>query len=188
MYEKQKQSLKTLWTDQTKINLYQNDRNENVCRREGTPYELKYIPSSGKHSGDSVIVWACVSASGTGPVVFLIMWLHKEVAGWILMCTRLFIQWIEGSLQCKWVTTQKTKHSQTTQQFLKAKKQDTLSTYLASFGTQCVLVRMLDSMCRLKSILFSLAGRRTAHNAGSKVGKTPRTPISQQTYADSIIF
>lgn len=45
-------------------------------------------------------VWACmsVSASGTGPVVFLIMWLHKEVAGWILMCTRLFIQiqWIEG--------------------------------------------------------------------------------------------
>lgn len=56
VYEKQKQSLKTLWTDQTKINLYQNDRNENVCRREGTPYELKYIPSSGKHSGDSVIV------------------------------------------------------------------------------------------------------------------------------------
>lgn len=117
---KQKQSLKTLWTDQNKINLYQNDRNENVFRREGTPYELKYIPSSGKHSGDSISM--CVSASGTGPVVFLIMWLHKEVAGWILMCTRLFIQiqWIEGSLQWKWVTTQKTKHSQTTQQFLKA--------------------------------------------------------------------
>src|SRR4029434_10164871 len=65
--------LKTsvLWTDETKINLYQNDGKRRVWRKEGTAHDLKHTTSSVKHGGGSVTAWACMAANGTGSLVFI---------------------------------------------------------------------------------------------------------------------
>uniref|UniRef100_A0A3P9K0U6 Transposase Tc1-like domain-containing protein n=1 Tax=Oryzias latipes TaxID=8090 RepID=A0A3P9K0U6_ORYLA len=60
-----------LWTDETKINLYQNDGERKVWRRRGEAPDPKHTTSSVKHSGGSVMVWACMAASGTGTLVFI---------------------------------------------------------------------------------------------------------------------
>ncbi|KAG2467810.1 TCB1 transposase, partial [Polypterus senegalus] len=60
-----------LWTDETKINLYQNDGKKKVWRRRGTAHYPKHTTSSVKHSGGSVMAWACMAASGTGTLVFI---------------------------------------------------------------------------------------------------------------------
>ncbi len=60
-----------LWTDETKINLYQSDGKRRVWRRKGTAHDPKHTTSSVKHGGGSVTAWACMAASGTGSLVFI---------------------------------------------------------------------------------------------------------------------
>uniref|UniRef100_A0A3P9K2C3 Transposase Tc1-like domain-containing protein n=1 Tax=Oryzias latipes TaxID=8090 RepID=A0A3P9K2C3_ORYLA len=59
-----------LWTDETKINLCQN-KERKVWRRRGEADDPKHTTSSVKHCGGSVMVWACMAASGTGTLVFI---------------------------------------------------------------------------------------------------------------------
>ena len=58
-------------TDETKINLYQNDGKKRVWRRKGTAHDPKHTTSSVKHGGGSVMAWACMAANGTGSLVFI---------------------------------------------------------------------------------------------------------------------
>ncbi|KAG2457144.1 TCB1 transposase, partial [Polypterus senegalus] len=60
-----------LWTDETKINLYQNDGKKKVRRRRGTAHYPKHTTSSVKYGGGSVMAWACMAASGTGTLDFI---------------------------------------------------------------------------------------------------------------------
>ena len=60
-----------LWTDETKINLYQSDGKRRVWRRKGTAHDPKHTTSSVKHGGGSVMAWACMAANGTGSLVFI---------------------------------------------------------------------------------------------------------------------
>uniref|UniRef100_A0A8C5QBF4 Transposase n=1 Tax=Leptobrachium leishanense TaxID=445787 RepID=A0A8C5QBF4_9ANUR len=62
---------KILWTDETKINLYQSDGKRRVWRKKGTAHDPKHTTSSVKHGGGSVIAWACMAANGTGSLVFI---------------------------------------------------------------------------------------------------------------------
>lgn len=62
---------KVLWTDETKINLYQSDGKRKVWRKKGTAHDPKYTTSSVKHGGGSVIAWACMATTGTGSLVFI---------------------------------------------------------------------------------------------------------------------
>ena len=60
-----------LWTDETKINLYQNDGKRRVWRSKGTAHDPKHTTSSVKHGGGSVMASACMAANGTGSLVFI---------------------------------------------------------------------------------------------------------------------
>lgn len=60
-----------LWTDETKINLYQNDGKKKVWRRIGTAHDPKHTTSSVKHGGGSVMAWACIASNGTRSLVFI---------------------------------------------------------------------------------------------------------------------
>lgn len=65
-------------TDETKINLYQNDEKRNIWRREGTAHDQKYTTSSLKHGGSMV------------PLYVLMLQLIKAAEG-ILKCIGLHI-------------------------------------------------------------------------------------------------
>ena len=60
-----------LWTDETKINLYQSDGKAKVWRKKGTAHDPKHTSSSVKHGGGNVMAWACMAASGTGSFIFI---------------------------------------------------------------------------------------------------------------------
>ena len=60
-----------LWSDETKINLYQSDGKAKVWRKKGTAYDPKHTSSSVKHGGGNVMAWACMAASGTDSLIFI---------------------------------------------------------------------------------------------------------------------
>ena len=67
--EAQKFWDKVLWTDETKINLYQSDGKAHVWRKKGSANDPKHTSSSVKHGGGNVMFWACMAASGTGSLI-----------------------------------------------------------------------------------------------------------------------
>ncbi len=66
-----KSSILILWTDETKINLYQSDGKAKVWRKKGTASDPKHTSSSVKHDGGNVMAWACTAASGTCSLIFI---------------------------------------------------------------------------------------------------------------------
>lgn len=57
---------KNLWTDEPKINFYHSDRKRRTWNRGETAHDVKQTTSSVKYGGDSVMMWACRAASGSG--------------------------------------------------------------------------------------------------------------------------
>jgi hypothetical protein len=55
---------KIIWSDETKIELFGLNSKHHVWRKPGT------IPMV-KHSGDSIMLWGCFSAAGTGRLAIL---------------------------------------------------------------------------------------------------------------------
>ena len=55
-----------LWSDETKINLFDSDGVQHVWRRPGEEYQDNCVLPTVKHGGGSVMVWGCMSAAGTG--------------------------------------------------------------------------------------------------------------------------
>ncbi len=104
-----------LWTDETKINLYQSDGKRRVWRRKGTAHDPKHTTSLVKHGGGSVMAWACMLPVELVLLYLLMMWLLTKAAGWILKCfgqyyLLIFSQMLQNSLdgasQWRWTMTQ----------------------------------------------------------------------------------
>ncbi len=102
-----------LWTDETKINLYQSDGKRRVWRRKGAAHDPKHTTSSVKHGGGSVGMYGCQWKLVL--LYLLMMWLLTKAAGWILKCfgqyyLLIFSQMLQNSLdgasQCRWTMTQ----------------------------------------------------------------------------------
>ena len=53
---------KILWSDETKIELFGLNAKSHIWKKPGT------IPTV-KHGGDSIMLWGCLSATGTGRLV-----------------------------------------------------------------------------------------------------------------------
>ena len=62
---------KVLWTDETKINLYQRDGKAKVKGKKESAHDPKHRRSSVKHGGGRVMAWACMAASGVGSLIFI---------------------------------------------------------------------------------------------------------------------
>lgn len=62
---------KVLWTDETKINMFQSDGKSTVWRPKNKANDPKYTTASVKHGGGNVMAWACVSSKGPGDLVFI---------------------------------------------------------------------------------------------------------------------
>ncbi len=60
-----------LWSDETKINLFGSDGVKRVWWQPGEEYKDKSVLPTVKHGGGSVMVWGCMSASGTGELQFI---------------------------------------------------------------------------------------------------------------------
>ena len=72
-----------LWTDETKINLYQSEGKANVWRKKGSAYDPKHASSSVKYGGGSVMAWASMAASGVGSLIFIDDVTHDGKVNWL---------------------------------------------------------------------------------------------------------
>jgi hypothetical protein len=104
-----------LWTDETKINLHQNDGKRRAWRREGTAHDSKHTTSSVKHGECSVMAWACMAANGTGSPEFIdnltadkSSRMNSEVFRAILSAQIRpnASKPLDGASQCRWTMTQ----------------------------------------------------------------------------------
>lgn len=59
---------KVLFSDETKINLFQSDGSRFVHRPSGKRLDPKYVSKTIKHGGGSVMLWSCFSSYGMGPI------------------------------------------------------------------------------------------------------------------------
>lgn len=57
---------KTVFCDESKYNMFNNDGKKKVWRRSGTAFNKENLRASVKGGGGSVMVWGCMSAKGTG--------------------------------------------------------------------------------------------------------------------------
>ncbi len=81
-----------LWTDETKINLYQSDGKRRVWRRKGTAHDPKHTTSSVKHGGGSVMAWACMAARMNSEVFRAILSAHIQPNASELIGRRFTVQ------------------------------------------------------------------------------------------------
>ncbi len=60
-----------LWSDETKINVFETDGFKTVWHRKGEEYKEKCMVPTVKHGGVSVLMWGCMSAAGVGELHFI---------------------------------------------------------------------------------------------------------------------
>lgn len=60
-----------VFSDECKFNLFESDGKVNVWRAKNTRYSVENLIPTVKYKGGSVMVWACMSASGVGELVFI---------------------------------------------------------------------------------------------------------------------
>ncbi|CDQ73047.1 unnamed protein product [Oncorhynchus mykiss] len=58
--------VKVLWSDETKMELFDINSTHRVCRRRNAAYDTKNTIPTVKHGGVNIMLWGCFSANGTG--------------------------------------------------------------------------------------------------------------------------
>lgn len=60
-----------IFSDETKINLFGSDGRDKVWRKKNTALKIENVCPTVKHGGGNVLLWGCMSANGTGNLVFI---------------------------------------------------------------------------------------------------------------------
>ncbi len=60
-----------LWSDESKVNLFDSDGVEHVWRHPGEEYQENCALPTVKHGGGSIMVWGCMTTAGTGELRFI---------------------------------------------------------------------------------------------------------------------
>lgn len=78
-----------LWSDETKINVFGSDGKMYVRRPPRREYDPKYTRKTVKHGGGHIMIWACMSGLGVGPLVQIRGIMNQHVYKDILLNTTL---------------------------------------------------------------------------------------------------
>ncbi len=62
---------RVLWSDYSKVNLFDSDGVQHVWWRPGEEYQEKCSLPTVKHGGGCIMVWGCMTTAGTGEVRFI---------------------------------------------------------------------------------------------------------------------
>ncbi len=73
-----------LWSDESKINLFDSVGVQHVWRCPGEEYQENCALPTIKHGGGSIMVWGCMSAAGTGELRFIEGTMESSMYGDIL--------------------------------------------------------------------------------------------------------
>ncbi len=60
-----------LWSDESKVNLFDSDGVQHVWQRPGEEYQENCALPTVKHGGGSIMVWGCMTTAGTGELRFI---------------------------------------------------------------------------------------------------------------------
>ncbi len=60
-----------LWSDESKVNLFDSDGVQHVWWRPGEEYQENCALPTVKHGGGSIMVWGCMTTAGTGELRFI---------------------------------------------------------------------------------------------------------------------
>ncbi len=60
-----------LWSDESKVNLFDSDGVQHVWRRPGEENQYNCALPTVKHGGGSIMVWGCMTTAGTGELRFI---------------------------------------------------------------------------------------------------------------------
>ncbi len=60
-----------LWSDESKVNLFDSDGVQHVWRCPGEEYQENCALPTVKHVGGSIMVWGCMTTVGTGELRFI---------------------------------------------------------------------------------------------------------------------
>ncbi len=60
-----------LWSDESKVNLFDSDGVQHVWWRPGEEYQENCALPTVKHGGGSIMVWGCMTTAGTGELWFI---------------------------------------------------------------------------------------------------------------------
>uniref|UniRef100_A0A8C4X9Y5 Transposase n=1 Tax=Erpetoichthys calabaricus TaxID=27687 RepID=A0A8C4X9Y5_ERPCA len=118
----------TLWTDETKVELFGRQMSRYIWRKRNTAFQKKNIIPTVKYGGGSVMVWGCFAASGPGRLAVIDGTMNSTVYQKILKeNVRPSVRQLK--LKRSWVLQQDNdpKHtSKSTSEWLKKNKMKTL--------------------------------------------------------------
>lgn len=122
LYKSQSFWENVLWTDETKIELFDNAHQQFVYRRRSEAYKEKIILATVKYGGGSMMLWGCVAVCSTRGLITGIM--KSENYQEVLQRNVLPSVRKLGLSRRSWVLQQDKdpKHIQSTQEWLKRKK------------------------------------------------------------------
>ncbi len=60
-----------LWSDESKVNFFSSDGVQHVWRRPGEECQENCALPTVKHGGGSIMVWGCMTTTGTGELRFI---------------------------------------------------------------------------------------------------------------------
>lgn len=94
-----------LWSDETKIELFCNDSGKKTVRRpKDKRFDPKYTIKTVKHGGGSIIVWACFSYQGVGPIFKIENRMTAD--DYVKILQDVMLPYAEEELPLRWVYQQ----------------------------------------------------------------------------------
>lgn len=94
-----------LWTDECKVELFCNDSGKKTVRRpKNKRFDPKYTTKTVKHGGGSILVWACFSYRGVGPIYKIDNTMTADE--YIKILKEVMLPYAEEELPLKWVYQQ----------------------------------------------------------------------------------